>query len=183
MEKQKKSSMTILTGQSTDEEIHINDVGNVFLHKRHHVQLTKIDNSKIGRAMVYDQHLIDKLYYNKFLDASQHRVCDRYLGVISKSGAHPSGSSCWKEYLPSNSSSLKPVPRACILIKVQRTIKRECGGKKENKFWNLMTRNPATISTKGLSIVIDCSNALFNHYWNDHEPVSYFQEALTARSL
>lgn len=40
----------------------INDIGNVDLHARHKVKLTKVDSSNIARSLVTDQHLIDKLF-------------------------------------------------------------------------------------------------------------------------
>jgi len=166
----------ILTGHS---DLHLNDIGNVQLHNKHQVKLTSVDKSKIGRAIVLDQHLIDKLYQIKLLDASQHKACDKYLNIINKSGAYPATSSCWKEYLPVSGNSKPPIPRACILIKVQRTIKRKVGRNKEKVFWSIMVNNPSKINDERLSIIIECSSALVNHYWYDQEPVSYFQQALT----
>ena len=165
----------ILTGHS---DLHLNDIGNVQLHNKHQVKLTSVDKSKIGRAIVLDQHIIDKLYQIKLLDASQHKACDKYLNIINRSGAYPPASSCWKEYLPVTSSST-PMPRACILLKVQRTIKNQCGSEKEKVFWRIMVGNPSKINDERLSIIIECSDALVNHYWYDQEPVSFFQQALS----
>jgi len=169
-------SRITLTGNSKD--LFLNDIGNVQLHNKHQVKLTSVDKSKIGRAIVLDQHIIDKLYQIKLLDASQHKACDKYLNIISRSGAYPPTSSCWKEYLPVISSST-PTPRACILLKVQRTIKKQCGFEKEKVFWSIMVGNPSKINDERLSIIIECSDALVNHYWYDEEPVSFFQQALT----
>lgn len=165
-----------LTGHS---DLHLNDIGNVQLHNKHQVKLTSVDKSKIGRAIVLDQHLIDKLYLIKLLDASQHKACDKYLNIINRSGAFPAASSCWKEYLPVSGNSKPPIPRACILIKVQRSIKNKVGINKEKVFWNLMVNNPSKINDERLSLIIECADALVNHYWYDSDPVSYFQQALT----
>tara|TARA_R100001530_G_scaffold18009_1_gene15435 strand:- start:26 stop:538 length:513 start_codon:yes stop_codon:yes gene_type:complete len=161
------------------ENLIVNDIGNAQLHNKHKVQLTQIDNTKLARALVTDQHIIDKLFSIKKLDARQHKACDKYLFVINQSGAFATGSSCWGDYISSGNNQSKTIPRAVILIKVQRTIKKNVGTEKEKKFWKIMVENPESITKKCLSTVIECSEALINHYWYDQEPLSFFQQVLS----
>ncbi len=167
----------ILTGIS--ESLIINDIGNVQLHKRHRVQLTQIDDTKIGRAIVTDQHLIDKLFIIKKLTAQQHLACNKYLLVINNSGAYAKGSSVWSDYVSSGNNQSKPIPKACILLKVQRRLKKEVGRDKEKVFWKIMVNNPMTITKDYLEIIIACSESLISHYWYDREPLSFFQQVLS----
>lgn len=170
-----QSRMT-LTGIS--ENLIVNDIGNAQLHRKHKVQLTQIDNSKLARAIVTDQHIIDKLFQYKKLNATQHKSCDKYLFVINQSGAYAKGSSCWSDYVSSGINQNKPIPKALLLLKVQRTIKKNVGIEKEKKFWRIMVDNPESISKECLSTIVECSEALINHYWYDQEPLSFFQQAL-----
>ena len=87
MMKQKKYKTTTIGNSSTP--IHVNDVGSPHLHKHHEVVIRVFNNTKVGRAIVLDQHLIDVLFNEDQLDSRQHSVCDKYLGMISKSGTFP----------------------------------------------------------------------------------------------
>ena len=84
MQKLKKLKIT-LTG--TSETLQVNDLGSPYLHFRNQVAITKIGKSKVGRAIVLDQHIIDKSFMEQKLTAEQHNVCNRYLELIAKIGA------------------------------------------------------------------------------------------------
>ena len=157
----------------------INDIGNVDLHARHKVKLTKVDSSNIARSLVTDQHLIDKLFTLKKINPDQHKACDKYLETINTSGAYAKGSSCWSDYVSSGNDPVKPIPKACILLKVQRALKKDCGKENEKIFWKIMVTNPGEINSECISIVIQCSNTLINHYWYDPNPTSIFRQVLT----
>ena len=162
------------------DEMHINEVGNSYLHKRHQVGISKFDKTSIGRAIVFDQHLIDILFQEKKLDERQHKVCDQYLGMISK-GMHMS-SPPFGERLSTGKYYLAPVPRSCILIKVQRHLKKKCGADSENRFWFLMTSNPRSLNAKDFGVVRDCADALLIYYAiSESSPVVQFSQALSAR--
>ena len=81
MQKQKKSKTVTIGNSSTP--IHVNDVGSPHLHKHHEVVIRVFNNTKVGRAIVLDQHLIDVLFHHDQLDTRQHNVCDKYLGIFS----------------------------------------------------------------------------------------------------
>tara|TARA_R100000655_G_scaffold21305_2_gene43711 strand:- start:2 stop:514 length:513 start_codon:yes stop_codon:yes gene_type:complete len=166
----------ILTGIS---DLIINDIGNVQLHEKHRVQLTQIDDTKVGRAIVTDQHLIDKLLIIKKLTAQQHLACNKYLLVINSSGAYAKGSSCWSDHVSSGNNPSKPTPKACILLKVQRRLKKEVGRDEEKVFWKIMVNNPSTITKDYLKIIVSCSESLISHYWYDQEPINFFQQVLS----
>jgi len=157
----------------------INEIGNVNLHERHNVKLTTIDSSKVARSLVTDQHLIDKLFTLKKLNPDQHKACDKYLHTINSSGAYAKGSSCWSDYVSSGNNPSKPIPRACILLKVQRALKKDCGKENEKIFWKIMVTNPGEINNDYISIIIQCSNTLISHYWYDPNPTSIFQQVLS----
>ena len=61
-----------------NSDIQINDVGNPNLHKKRSVGIVKFDSTKLGRAIVFDQHLIDILYKDKSFDERQH---SEYLAI------------------------------------------------------------------------------------------------------
>ena len=48
----------------TFKSLKVNDIGNSYTHKRQSVTITRIGNSNIGRAIVCDQHIIDKICSN-----------------------------------------------------------------------------------------------------------------------
>lgn len=174
----KKKSKTLTIGNSK-QEVHVNDVGSPYLHKHHEVVIRAFDNKKVGRAIVLDQHLIDVLFHEDYLDSRQHNVCDKYLGMISKSGCFVSAHEPEERIFTGNGKSL-PLSRACILLGVQKIIKEKCGSKKEGVFWKLMTNNPNRISQLQIKTVQECSNALLNYWYvSSTSPVSLFQQALS----
>ena len=177
--RQKKLKITT-TGHS-NEEVHVNDVGSPYLHKHHKVAIKVFNKSNVGRAIVLDQHLIDVLFLDDLIDARQHSVCNKYLGMISKSGCHVSPPDL-RQILSTSKYYLAPLPRSCILIGVQRTITDICGGTKEKMFWKLMTGNPKKITKLDVKIVQECSEALLNYWYVSQEsPVSLFQQALISQ--
>ena len=177
--KQKKSKMTTI-GHSK-EEVHVNDVGSPYLHKQHKVAIKVFTKSNVGRAIVLDQHLIDVLLLEDYIDARQHSVCNKYLGMISKSGCHVSPPDL-RQILSTSKYHLAPLPRSCILIGVQKTITEICGRNKEQIFWKLMTNNPKKIRESDIEVVQECSEALLNYWYVSQEsPVSLFQQALISQ--
>ena len=178
MQKQKKSKTVTIGSSSTP--IHVNDVGSPYLHKHHEVVIRVFNNTKIGRAIVLDQHLIDVLFHQDQLDARQHNVCDKYLGIISKSGCFVSSQAAGERiFTTSSRNNNQPLPKSCILLGVQRNIIDICGNDKERVFWRLMVDNPNKISILDLEIVRECAEALLNYWYVSSEsPVSLFQQAL-----
>jgi hypothetical protein len=175
--RKKKKSKTHMTG-SSNEEVHVNDVGSPYLHKQHEVVVRVFNNTKVGRAIVLDQHLIDVLFYEDYLNSRQHNVCDKYLGMISKSGCFAPAPEMGERIFTGNRNS-QPLPRACLLIGVQRTIKKLCGSNKEREFWKLMTSNPDRVSESQIKTTQACANALLSYWYVSQEsPVSLFQQAL-----
>lgn len=175
-----KKLQTTTTGISSD--LQFNDVGNPYLHKRNKVKLVSVDNTKIGRAIVCDQHIIDKLYTQKHINAQEHAVCNKYLGLIAKSGAFvcSSANNLEKIFTSHNSSSstnLKPA----MLIRIQRVLRYECGREMENAFWNIMVNNPEF--TERVAIIVKKSSIalLRNWYINLESPLRSFQQALKDR--
>jgi len=170
-----------MTGNS-EEEIHVNDIGSPYLHKRHKVQVKQFAKAKVGRAIVLDQHLIDVLFLNNDLDTQQHNVCDKYLGLLSKSGCFVQTPALDKIYLTSQ-GNYGHEPRGVILIGVQRTIKEEVGTKKEQMFWKLMVNNPKKVNALEIMVVQECANALQNYWYiSQQNPVSLFQQSLVNQS-
>ena len=166
MQKHNKSKTTTIG--SSKEEIHVNDVGSPYLHKHHEVVIRVFNNTKVGRAIVLDQHLI--------------YVCDKYLGIISKSGCFAQSSSAVSEKIfTTGSRKTGTIPQACILLGVQKNIKSICGNKKEGIFWKLMTENPGKINHLELSVIKECADALQTYWYVSQEsPVSLFQQALSS---
>ena len=166
-----------MTG-SSNEEVHVNDVGSPYLHKQHEVVVRVFNNTKVGRAIVLDQHLIDVLFYEDYLDSRQHNVCDKYLGIISKSGCFAPAPELGERIFTGN-GKFKPLPRACMLIGVHKIIREKCGVKKEGEFWKLMTNNPDRVSQSQIETTQECANALLNYWYvSQTSPVSLFQQAL-----
>ena len=177
----KKSYMTIMTG-ILNKEIHVNDIGSPYLHKQHKVTIAQLEKSKVGRAIVLDQHLIDVLFLNDDLDTQQHNVCDKYLGLLSKSGCFVQTPALDKILFTGKKSSASE-PRAVILIKVQKQITQEVGRKKEQLFWRLMVNNPKKINALEVMVIQECANALQNYWYvSQQSPVSLFQQALSNHS-
>lgn len=177
----KKSYMTITTG-ALNEEVHVNDIGSPYLHQRHQVEIKEFTKLKIGRAIVLDQHIIDVLFLNKHFDTQQHNVCDKYLGLISKSGCFVQTPALDK-ILFTGKNGLTSEHRSCILIKVQRTIKQGVGIQKEKAFWKLMVNNPKKINALDISVMKECADALKNYWYiSQKNPVSLFQQSLVNQS-
>jgi hypothetical protein len=177
MQKHNKSKTTTIG--SSDTPIHVNDVGSPHLHKHHEVVIRVFNNTRVGRAVVLDQHLIDVLFHKDLLDTRQHNVCDKYLGIISKSGCFAQSSSAVSEKIFTTGSRKSVIPKSCILLGVQRNIKNICGNKKEGIFWKLMTENPNRINHLELSVIKECADALLTYWYISPEsPVSLFQQSL-----
>lgn len=165
---------TISTGTS---DIHVNDVGNPRLHAKHKVGIVRFDKGNNGRAIVFDQHLIDALYLRKDLNSEQHNVCNKYLSMLMK-GMHLSKPS-YEERSSTGKYYIAPLPRCCILLKVQRHIRKFCGRKTENRFWILMSNSPKKIKSIDVKLMQECAEALlFFYYVSEDSPVSLFQRAL-----
>ena len=179
---QKKKSYMMTTIGSSEEEIHVNDIGSPYLHKRHQVTIKQFSKAKVGRAIVLDQHLIDVLFLNDDLDTQQHHVCDKYLGLISKSGCFVSSLDLGK-ILFTGRRNHGNEPRAVILIGVQRTIKEKVGTNKEQMFWKLMVNNPKKINVLEIKVVQECADAMLNYWYiSQQNPVSLFQQSLVNQS-
>jgi hypothetical protein len=162
-----------------NSDIYINDVGNPYLHSRHQVGISKFSSGNIGRAIVLDQHLIDILYSENHLNEKQHSVCNKYLSMVVKS-MHLSSPPFGGEKISTGKYYLSPLPRSCILIKVQRHIKETCGRKTESRFWSLMVNSPKKITEEDIILMQECAESLlFFYYISDSDsPVSLFQQAL-----
>lgn len=177
--KQKKKTTSI---GNFDGVTYINDIGNPYLHKRQDIHIRNVDDSKIGRAIVFDQHIIDVLYTTEQLDEKQHNVCNKYLSIISQSGAFAKAPSSMERIF--DQSQVSPDgTKACILSQAQRVIVRECGNEAEKVFWKVMTANPRKINKSQLDSVIACANALLEcWYVNQQSPISLFQKAFVDHS-
>ena len=175
MQKLKKSKITLIGSSKT---LQVNDIGSPYLHHRNSVAITRIGKSKVGRAIVFDQHIIDKSFIDNKINAQQHNVCNKYLEIIVRSGAMGKSSSPAERIFTSH-SSIKPVPRAVMLSKVQKKIVRECGHTKEKEFWSIMVNNPKKIDETKELVMQECSNALLTFWYLNHKnPVSLFQQSL-----
>jgi len=174
MQKQKKLKTTSI---GTCERLKVNDIGNPYTHKRHSVTITKIGNSNVGRAIVCDQHIIDKIFLEKSLTAQQHNVCNKYLELIFRSGALGKSSGLGEGIFTSH-SSIQPPPRAVVLLKAQKKLIEECGYAREKVFWSVMVKNPKNVSNKEMLVMQDCSNALLTFWFiSQTNPVSLFEQA------
>ena len=175
MQKQKKLRTTLI---GTFKSLKVDDIGNSYTHKRQSVTITRIGNSNIGRAIVCDQHIIDKIFLDKSLNAQQHNVCNKYLESIVRSGALGKSSGLGEGIFTSH-SSVQPPPRSVVLIKSQKKLIEECGYKKEKIFWSIMVKNPKSLNEKEMLVMQDCSNALLTFWFiGQTNPVSLFEQAL-----
>jgi hypothetical protein len=129
---QKKKSYKMTTIGSSKEEIHVNDIGSAYLHRQHKVAIKQFSKTKVGRAIVLDQHLIDVLFLNDDLDTQQHHVCDKYLGLISKSGSFVQTPALDKIYLTS-----------------QKNFGHECANALQN-YWYINQQNPVSLFQQSL---------------------------------
>ena len=174
-QKLKKSKITLI---GSSNELQVNDIGSPYLHHRNSVAITRIGKSKVGRAIVFDQHIIDKSFIDNKINAQQHNVCNKYLEIIVRSGALGKSSPA-AERIFTRHSSIKPMPRAVMLSKVQKKIVRECGHTKEKEFWRIMVNNPRKIDETKELVMQECSNALLTFWYLNHKnPVSLFQQSL-----
>ena len=167
---------TISIGSS--KTFKVNDVGSPHLHKHNKVGLTRV-NQNTARAIVYDQHIIDKLFLDDHINEQQHAVCDKYLGVISKSGAFSSSNSGSLDKI-FTSQYLPVPPRASVLSNVQKALTNRCGSYVEKRFWKIMCDNPKKVTEKDIAVVVMSSSALQDFWFIGRQtPVSLFQQALT----
>ena len=171
-----KNKKTITSGQNF-EDVYLNDVGTSQLHQRHSVGIEKL--GKMGRAVVLDQHIIDKLFVRKLLTSPQHSVADKYNSLICKSGAYGQSPS-FERVSHTNNDTQRPLPRALILLNVQRIIVDSCGRTKENQFWLVMVRNPKRVTEEEVDAVSDCCDALLERWTVGFSlnPVVLFRQAV-----
>jgi len=163
-------------------KLKINEIGNAYLHQQKKIGVSRIDDTNIARAIVYDQHIIDSLYLKKKIDESEHNACDKYLNLISKSGAflQTSAGSVDKiftgQYLP-------VAPRSIILIKVQRVLKKECGKEVEQRFWKIMVDSPEYVDDIDIEVIKRSAKILLEYWYISlgESPVVMFQQALEDR--
>ena len=102
--------------------------------------------------------------------------------MISKSGCFAPAPELGERIFTGNRNS-QPLPRACLLIGVQRTLKELCGSNKEREFWKLMTSNPERVSQSQIKTTQACADALLSYWYVSQEsPVSLFQQALITPS-
>ena len=70
-------------------------------------------------------------------------------------------------------------PRSVILVKVQRTIRKEVGLDGEKIFWKIMVDSPKKVSEEETLLVKACSDTLLNYWYVSLDsPVSLFQQAI-----
>ena len=178
MQKLKKLKIT-LTGSS--ETLQVNDIGSPYLHFRNQVAITRIGKSKVGRAIVFDQHIIDKSFLEQKITAEQHNVCNKYLELIAKSGALGKSFGLGKEIFTSHSFNQAP-PRAVMLSRIQKKLVNDCGHNKEKVFWKIMIDNPKEICETKELVMQECSNALLTFWYiSQKNPVSLFQQSLVSQ--
>ena len=123
-----KLLQTTTTGISN---LQLNEIGNAYLHKHNKVGIVPIEKSRQGRAIVYDQHIIDRLYIDSHINEQQHNILNKYLSVISRSGCFPS---CFPDAnkIFTGQYSKSP-PKAIILVGVQKHLAKELGVKNESR--------------------------------------------------
>lgn len=178
MQKLKQLQITLI---GSSKSLKVNDIGSPYLHLRNSVTITKIGKSNVGRAVVCDQHIIDKSFLEKKLTAEQHNVCNKYLELIVKSGTFgKSTSSGFDDRIFTSHSSSTPPPKSIVLAKAQRKLVKECGYRKEKMFWRIMVDNPKEINESKELVMQDCSNALLTFWYiSQKNPVSLFQQSLS----
>ena len=171
MKKLKKNTTLI-------SSLQINDIGNQKLHERRDVAVVSISNSRMGRAIVLDQHLIDRLYQQKHINEQEHLVADRYLNMIAKSVS--TSSVCMmlqKGFSPT--AYTYTVPRSVILVGVQRRLRKDLGNEQERVFWKVMIDNPKHISEDTLELIkLACESLQAYWYVGVNSPVSLLEQAI-----
>ncbi len=172
-----KKSKTITNGQTSDNEVYLNEIGTPRLHQKHSVGIEKISKN-MGRAVVLDQHIIDKLLTKKKITPNQHLVADKYYHLISTSGAFISSPPFERVSISVNNKS-RPLPRGLVLLTVQRILRTECSPEKENELWIIMVNNPSQINDEQVVCVRECLDALLNNWAVSlsRSPVALFQQA------
>ena len=156
----------------------LNDIGSKGLHDKHAVKITEVKG--IGRAIVTDQHIIDIMLSNKQLSPRQHLACNKYLSIISKSGAFVSSPDLQKILFTSKFHNHQD--KSIVLLEPQRIIIKICGSEHERIFWNIMTNNPKIVEKKERKIMSDCANALLTHFYvSQMTPVFFFEQALSSQ--
>lgn len=180
MEDMQKSKQLQITLIGSSKSLQVNDIGSPYLHLRNSVTITKIGKSNVGRAIVCDQHIIDKSFLDKKITAEQHNVCNKYLELIVKSGTFgKSTSSGFDDRIFTSHSSSQPPPKAIVLTKAQNKLIKECGYGKEKMFWRIMVDNPKELDKRKELAMQDCSNALLTFWYiSQKNPVSLFQQSL-----
>jgi len=173
MSKEKQLKMTMI---GTTSELHINDIGSPYLHRRHRVGFAKIGETKIGRAVVYDQHIIDSLFLDNELDAQQHNSLNKYLEIIVKAGTFPTGVDAEKFCLDKIFSHA--APRATVLVRIQRHLKEVLTNDHEKVLWRVMTNNPDKLERIEVGVIRQSSDALMEFWGLSQDSVSLFQQAL-----
>ena len=99
----KSTKQLQMTSIGISKDAQVNEIGTPYLHKRNKVGLTTVGKSKVARAIVYDQHIIDKAYLKDLITDTQHNALNKYFELISKSGAFVRCvSSSSEKYLPVN---------------------------------------------------------------------------------
>ena len=160
-----KLLQTTTTGISN---LQLNEIGNAYLHKRNKVGIVPIKKSRQGRAIVYDQHIIDRLYIDNHINEQQHNILNQYLSVISRSGCFPS---CFPDAnkIFTGQYSKSP-PKAIILL----------GVKNESRIWKIFIDNPKKLGKRDIKLVNALAESLMNYWFISHQnPVSLFQQALS----
>ncbi len=163
-------------------KLKINEKGNAYLHSKQRVGISKVEDTNIARAIVYDQHIIDSLYLSKKLNESEHNACDKYLGLIATSGAFLQSSAGAVDKIFTG-QSFPSTPRSIVLIKVQRELKKECGEQIERKFWRIMVDSPKELDDIDIQVVKTSAKTLLNYWYISlgESPVVMFQQALEDR--
>jgi len=170
-----KSLQTITTGISN---LQINEIGNAYLHKRNKEGIVPIQKSRQGRAIVYDRHVIDRLYIDNHIDEKQHNILNKYLSVISRSGCFPS---CFPDANKIFTGQYSDTPpRAVVLVKVQKHLRKELGVRNESRLWKIFVGNPKELGQRDIRLMIASSESLMTYWFIGHQsPVSLFQQALS----
>jgi len=172
--KRKNTYQTTTIGQSND--IFVNDIGNKELHQKFRIGISTIKDTKVGRAVITDQHIIDVLFSEQNLNAQQHNALNKYLEQIVKSGVFAKPQSMERIF---GSGGNKPLPRAVSLVYVQRVIRENLSNEHEQISWGVMVKNPNKISNLQTQVMTEVAELLQNHFGvSPDSPVALFQQAL-----
>ena len=156
--------------------LYLNDIGNPHLHERNNVEIKRVGTSRLGRAIVTDQHIIDVLLKRKEIEPQHHLVLEKYLEMISV--ATTLGGLNMEQANISSAPNKSVTPKSVILIGVQKRLRKDLGIKKEKVFWSIMINNP-TYSKEISECVFDGSESLVKYWFHKlTSPVSDLQEAI-----